>query len=173
MRTETGEQGVRARADLITAIVLVAVGLFVFYHSYNMPRLEARRVHPSTIPGLVPMLLGLALVMLGGLLGWRAWRIEAPGGWRGLIGLFGTMAAARVFAAILLVLVFTLGLMGWLPFWAASIIFIGAFTLTFEVLLSDAPLPFGRSLFWASATAIVCGGGIYYLFAEIFLVRLP
>ena len=163
----------RAKADLVTALVLVAIGLFVFIYSYNMPRLEARRVHPSTIPGLVPMMLGVALVLLGGLLAWRSWRIEAPGGWRHLASVFSTLMAARVVAATVLVLVFTLGLVGWLPFWAATMIFICIFSVTFETILTSSPLPLARSLFWGAATAIVCGGGIYYLFAKIFLVRLP
>lgn len=173
MQTESDEQSVRARADLLTAIVLVAFGLFLFYESFSMPRLEARRVHPSTIPGLVPMLLSAVLTGLGVLLGIRSWRIEAPGGWRGLMRVVTSMQAARVLAATFLVLVFALGLVGWLPFWAASIIFIFTFVLTMEILLSDQPVPLARSVFWGLVTAVVCGGGIYYLFAEIFLVRLP
>lgn len=173
MQTDEGEQGWRARADLVTAFVLVVFGLLIFYESYSMPRLEERNVHPLTVPGLVPMALGLVLSALGGLLGVRSWRIKAPGGWSELLGLFGSMEAARVVAAAFLVLVFTLGLVGWLPFWAASMIFIFALILTMETLLTDQPIPFARSAFWALATAIVCGGAIYYLFAEIFLVRLP
>lgn len=173
MQTEEGEQGLRARADLVTAIVLVAVGLFLFYESYTMPRLEVRGIHPLTIPGLVPMILSLVLAALGGLLGLRSLRIKAPGGWRDFLAIFGSMVAARVLASAFLVLVFTLGLIGLVPFWAASMIFIFALILTMETLLTDQPVPLARSALWALLTAIVCGGAIYYLFAEIFLVRLP
>lgn len=173
MQTEEDEQGMRARADLVTAIVLVAIGLFLFYVSYTMPRLEARKVHPSTIPGLVPMALSFALTCLGAMLGIRSWRVRAPNGWRDLLKVFGSMAAARVLAAMILVFIFTLGLVGWLPFWAASMLFIFAMIMTMETLLTNDPLPFVRSALWALATAVVCGGAIYYLFAEIFLVRLP
>lgn len=172
METEAGEQGVRSRADLVTSVILVVIGLLVFYHSFTMPRLEARGVHPSTIPGLVPMILGLALAGLGFLLAVNAWRARA-GSWGDLINLFGTMQAARVIAGLGLVLVFTLGLVGWLPFWAASMVFIFAFILTMEVVLTREPSPLLRSAFWAMVTAVVLGGGIYYLFAQIFLVRLP
>lgn len=173
MQTDAHEQGISARADLVTAVVLVALGLFLFYESYTMPRLEARRIQPMTYPGLVPMALSAALTGLGLMLGIRAWKIRAPGGWTALLNLFGSMQAARVMAAVLLVLVYTLGLMGRMPFWAASMSFITVFILTMEVLLTDRPQPFLRSLFWALATALICGGGIYYLFARIFLVRLP
>jgi hypothetical protein len=41
------------------------------------------------------------------------------------------------------------------------------------VFVTDEPNPLLRTMFWAAATALVCGGGIYLLFAQIFLVRLP
>lgn len=175
MQIDAGEreQGIAARADLITAIVLVAVGLFLFYESFTMPRLEARRIQPFTFPGLVPMLLSAVLTGLGVMLGIRAWKIKAPGGWTALLSLFGSMQAARVTAAAFLVLVFTLGLIGRIPFWAASMLFIFTYIITMEVVLTNEPVRLGRSAFWALVTAIVCGGGIYYLFASIFLVRLP
>ena len=78
--TEINDQAIRARADLITAFVLVGLGLVIFYLSWTMPRLEARHVHPATIPGLVPLFLSVALTLCGALLGLRSWRIEAKGG---------------------------------------------------------------------------------------------
>lgn len=173
MQETTKEQAVRARADLITSILLTAIGIWVFYLSYEMPRLEARRIHPSTIPGLVPMVLGAGLALCGALLVWRSYKTPSVGGWSGLVDLFKTMTVARIVAAMVLVGVFALGLVGWLPFWAASMVFIFAFVVTFELILTDAPVPLVRSLVWALLTAVCAGGGIYYLFAKIFLVRLP
>lgn len=173
MQIDEEGQGGRALADLMIALVLVALGLAVFYLSYTMPRLEARRIHPSTIPGLVPIMLGAGLVVLSGLLAWRSSRILAPGGWRELLRALSSLVALRVLAAMALVLVFTLVLIGWLPFWAASMVFIFAFVLTFEVFLSDAPQPLARSTFWAGLTAVAFGGGIYLIFSKMFLVRLP
>jgi hypothetical protein len=173
MQTDEQDRALRVKADLLTGIVLALLGLFVFYEAYTMSRLEARRIHPATIPGLVPMMLGAGLAFLGALLASRSWRMEADGGWRAFGALFGSMAAVRVMAGKFLFFVFTLGLIGWLPFWAASMLFIAAFILTFEMVLTDAPVPAATSLFWAAATALVCGGGIYYLFANVFLVRLP
>lgn len=173
MQDTSKEQAVRSRADLITSILLIAIGIWVFYMSYEMPRLEARRVHPSTIPGLVPMVLGAGLALCGALLGWRSYKASAEGGWSGLVDLFKTMTVARVAAGMVLVGVFALGLVGWLPFWAAAMVFIFAFVVTFELILTDAPVPLVRSLIWALITAVGAGGGIYYLFAKVFLVRLP
>lgn len=170
---ESTELAVRGRADLITALVLVGLGLAVIYLSWTMPRLEARRIHPATIPGLVPLMLGVMLSLCGALLGLRSLRLEAQGGWSGLARLFTTQQARRVLAVLALALVYTLVLVGWLPFWAASMIFIFGFILLFEVYLTDAPISLWRSLPWALAIAIAGGGGIYLAFARIFLVRLP
>jgi hypothetical protein len=167
------EQAVRARADLVTSILLVVIGIWVFYVSYEMPRLEARRIHPTTIPGFVPMILGAALTLCGVLLGWRSYKLPSAGGWSGLVDLIKTMSVARVMAGMFLIGVYALGLVGWLPFWAASMIFIFAFIVTFELVLTDLPEPIMRSLIWALLTAVTCGAGIYYLFSTIFLVRLP
>ena len=171
--TETNEIAVRARADLLTSIVLVALGLAIFYMSWTMPRLEARHVHPATIPGLVPMLLSAGLVLCGGLLAWRSWRIDAGRGWRGLAALFATPQALRVLVILGLALFHTLVLVGWLPFWAAAMIFIFTFIMIFETWLNEAPSNPLVSLGWAIAIAVAGGGGIFYVFERIFLVRLP
>jgi hypothetical protein len=171
--TDAREEGVRARADLVTALVLVALGLAVIYLSWTMPRLEARRIHPSTIPGLVPLFLGVGLTLLGGLLAWRSSRIEAPGGWRDLVGVLRTREALRVGVLLALALVHTLVLVGLIPFWAAAMLFIFAFIMVFETWLNEGPADPVKSLVWALAIAVAGGGGIYLVFERIFLVRLP
>lgn len=173
MDDNTDDEGMRARADLVTALVLVALGLAVVYLSWTMPRLEVRRIHPSTIPGLVPLLLGIALTVCGSLLAWRSWRIDAPGGWQGLLGLLGRREALRVGVVLALALVHTLVLVGLIPFWAAAMLFIFAFIMVFETWLNEGPADPLRSFLWALAIAVVGGGGIYLVFERIFLVRLP
>ena len=170
---ETNDPAIRARADLLTSIVLVALGLAIFYFSWTMPRLENRHVHPATIPGLVPMFLSAALTICGLLLLWRSARIEAEGGWRGLAALFTTRQALRVLVILGLALIHTLVLVGWLPFWAAAMLFIFAFIMVFETWLADAPSNPLTSAIWALAIAVIGGGGIFYVFERIFLVRLP
>lgn len=171
--SDAREAGVRARADLLMAVVLLALGLAVIYLSWTMPRLEARRIHPSTIPGLVPLLLGIALTCCSGLLLWRSWRIEAPGGWQNLFGLLRTREALRISALMGLALIHTLVLVGLVPFWAAAMLFIFAFVMVFETWLNEGPAEPLKSFCWALAIAVVGGGGIYLVFERIFLVRLP
>ena len=169
---DQAERGARARADLITALVLVAIGLGVTYLSWTMPRLEVRRIHPSTIPGLVPLFLGLALVGCSLLLAVRSMRIVVPGSWRGLLRGLAGGEARRALAALALVLIYALVLVGRLPFAVASGLFIFAFIVLFEIVLSRRENVLG-SLLWAGGIATVAGGGIAYVFQYIFLVRLP
>jgi putative tricarboxylic transport membrane protein len=172
-QSSTSEDATRARADLITAIVLVILGIAVLYASVTMDRLEVRRIHPSTIPGLVPMFLGAALTVCGTLLALRSWRLQTSGSGAALVRALLSWQAVRVLAILALALVFTLGLMGRMPFWLAAGIFIFAFIVLFETILADEPKPLVSTLLWAVGIAAVGGGGIWYVFERIFLVRLP
>lgn len=67
------------RADLVAAVLWVVLGTAVVAMAASMDRLERLGINPYTIPGLVPALLGSALVVFGVVLGIRAWRTPAPG----------------------------------------------------------------------------------------------
>lgn len=170
---KTSNEPVRARADFITALALVALGLAVIYFSWTMDRLEVRRIHPSTIPGLVPLILGIALTLCGGLLAIRSWRLLASGSGGALVRVLVSWTYLRVFVVLALALIFALGLMGRMPFWLAAGLFIFAFIVLFETVLADEPKPLVSTLIWALSIAVLGGGGVYYVFERIFLVRLP
>ena len=163
----------RIRADLITAIVLIALGLVVTYFSWTMDRLEVRRIHPSTIPGLVPLILGIALTLCGGLLAFRSAKLDIKGSGAALFHALVSWQAVRVLAVLGLALIYTLGLVGRMPFWLASALFIFIFITLFETVLADEPKPLPWTLFWALLVALSAGIGIHYVFGQIFLVRLP
>lgn len=161
------------RADLITGLVLTALGSAIAYLSWAMPRLEMRGVHPATVPGLVPGLLGLALALCGVLLGIRAYRQGCSEGWHDFFATFHTAEAGRFFVVAALALVYSLVLVGFLPFWLASTAFVFAFILVFEAWLSLAPRPVLRSAFWALVQAVIVGFTVTLVFQYGFLVRLP
>jgi hypothetical protein len=167
------EDATRARADLITAIILVALGIVVVYASWTMDRLEVRRIHPSTIPGLVPLFLGVALTFCGAMLAVRSWRIQTPGSGGELLRTLLSWQAVRVLSILGLALFFTLVMLGRMPFWLAAGLFIFTFIVLFETILADKPRPLVATLLWAIGIAAVGGGGIWYVFERIFLVRLP
>lgn len=167
------EDAARIRADLITAVVLIAIGLAITYLSWTMDRLTVRRIHPATIPGLVPFVLGIALTLCGSMLAVRSWKLDSKAGGVALFNLLVSWQTVRVVAVLVLALVYTLGLIGRLPFWLASSLFIFTFIVLFETVLADRPSALVRTLIWATIVALVAGFGINYVFGQIFLVRLP
>lgn len=161
------------KADLLAGLFFIVLGLAVFYGAWTMDRLEIRRIHPMTVPGLVPGMLALALTICGGILAFRSLRTPAEGGWQQLSGAVFSVAAARAATVMLLALIYTLGLVGTLPFWAATGLFVFTFIMVFECWLSEPRKPWLKSLPWALGLAIVTATVVTLVFERAFLVRLP
>ena len=165
----------QAASDLRDALGWLVFGAAVLIGSIRMDRLEAQHINPYTVPGLLPGLLGLVMILLGVLLALRSWGRGARlvGGprfapdWRSM---------RRLAVVIGLILVYTVALLGrGLPFWLVSALYVTA-----SIVLLQAPQRAlaGRSLDWrdlAFAAAVGIGSGvvIQYVFQELFLVRLP
>lgn len=154
------------RADFWFSIVLSVLGLGIVAESLRMPRLEHLGVHPMSAPGLTPGVLGLVLAVLGFALLFRSIRATpkttgentaAAGGW------------SRLATTLALCLAYALVLLGWLPFWLATALFVFAFVLLFT--WSDRPGL--RSAVIAGSLALVVSAAVTLLFQEVFLVRLP
>ena len=163
------------RADFWFGLGLVALGLAVAIESWRMPRLTELNVHPMTAPGLVPGLLGSVLTVFGVILFLRAAR---AGGWRPA---WGAAAAGsdlanqtwRFFAALVLCVTYAAGLVGAIPFWAATGIFVLLFIAVFEWRRERSPAGHLRAIALAGLQAAVVAAVVTYIFQEIFLVRLP
>jgi hypothetical protein len=161
------------KADLLAGLFFIVLGLAIFYGAWTMDRLEVRRIHPMTVPGLVPGLLSAALTLCGAILAFRSIRSPAPGGWQQLSGGLLSVASGRAAAVMLLALIYTLGLVGTLPFWAATGLFVFAFIMLFECWLAEPRRPWLKSLPWALGLAVVTAGVVTLVFERAFLVRLP
>lgn len=161
------------RADLLAGLFFIVLGLAIFYGAWTMDRLEVRRIHPMTVPGLVPGLLSAALTLCGTILAFRSIRTPAPDGWQQLSAALLSVAAGRAAAVMLLALIYTLGLVGTLPFWAATGLFVFTFILLFECWLAEPRRPLLKSLPWALGLAVVTAGIVTLVFERAFLVRLP
>src|ERR1019366_7998686 len=114
-----------ARAELMQAAGWAALGLAVLVASLRMDRLERQSINPYTVPGLLPGLLGIVMMLLAGLLALRSWRrgalaaniSKAPG--------VDAATARRVVLVLVLCLAFGIGLVGHgLPFWLAAALFV-------------------------------------------------
>ena len=164
------------RTDLIGALAWIGFGTAIVIASLLMDRLEAQDVNPYTIPGLMPGLLGTAMIILGAVLGLRSWRQgarlravepKAPGS-----------AAARhhLFLVLALCLTFGVGLVGHgLPFWVAAAVFVAT---AIPALQHPQRVASGQRLTWralalAALIGIGASGAITIVFEKIFLVRLP
>jgi hypothetical protein len=169
---DTAQPGM-TKADLLAGLFFILLGLAIFYGSWTMDRLEVRRIHPLTVPGLVPGMLSVALTICGFIMAFRSLRTPAPGGWQQLSGAVLSGAAGRAGVVMLLALIYTLGLVGTLPFWAATGIFVFAFILCFECWLAVPRQPLLKSLPWALGLAVATAIAVTLVFERLFLVRLP
>src|SRR6195952_3092319 len=118
-----GDPQAVARSELIQAGGWVALGLAVLIASLRMDRLASQNINPYTVPGLLPGLLGIAMMLLGLLLALRSWRRGALVAQHRFA--FDAAAARRVALIIGLCVTFGVVLVGHgLPFWLAAAIFV-------------------------------------------------
>ena len=157
-----------ARADRVTALVLFALGVAMLIGGYTMDRLEFRQIHPASIPGLVPMILGAVLALCAGLLyagsGTGPGEAEPVSGGASWSDLGATLAFALVYALVLV---------DNLPFFWATAMFIAAFVAYFSWPGTDGAAGKLRMGARAIAFALMASGAISALFRYGFLVRLP
>jgi hypothetical protein len=165
---------VSPRADLWSACVWIAFGLAVAVGSWRMDRLENLHINKYEIPGLVPGLLGAAIVLLGVVL---ALRSIARGALRERPVASEEKQGGRLYMAIVLgaMLLYALVLVGHgLPFWLATGAFVAAFIFFFD---RDRQSALGRSTARQLLLAVTCGVAtsavVSLAFQDIFYVRLP
>jgi hypothetical protein len=164
------------RGDFISAIGWIGLGIAIVIGSVTMDRLEKQGINPYTIPGLLPGLLGIAMTVLGALLGLRSWRPHLLAA-AATSGASVKRAARKRLSLVLgLCLVFGVVLVGHgLPFWLAAAIFVTASILCLQYQQYQSADRKLKLRWVVKAAAIGLGAGIIItiVFQEIFLVRLP
>lgn len=165
-------------ADLLTSLVLIALGTGTLVEALRMPRFERFQVNPYTVPGLVPGALGVVIAIFGALMLARtlvAWRRghAVPGATDGS----EAGSAVRMFLTLLLTLGYGVGLVGRLDFAWATFAFVLAFLLVFQwtpALLEPARrAALARVVGFALLQAAIVAVSVTFVFERIFLVRLP
>lgn len=165
-----------ARQDFFTSLVLIIFGVAVVLESLRMPRLENIGVNPYTVPGIVPGFLGAIIALLGLLMLLRSSRAS---GWRSdpEATTFSQQLKSESTRRLLLTLLLTLGyavvLVGTLPFWLATFMFVFLFIALFEWRIGAAATQKMRSLGFALLQAVLVAAAVTFVFERIFLVRLP
>ncbi|WP_439576787.1 tripartite tricarboxylate transporter TctB family protein [Elioraea sp.] len=165
----------RARADLITAAVLLAFAGAAFAGAWAMPTFTAQGGDPFTAPGIVPGFHAVVIGLLSLVLGVRAvlrGALRPDGGlppdWRVVEG--ASTLRLAIAAALGVTLVF--GLVGRVPFWAAAALFVACFTILFEWPIT----PRGKRLRRIAEGVVLglaTGFVVTLVFERVFLVRLP
>jgi MFS family permease len=155
------------KADLITGVVLLVLAAAVIYGGWTMDRLEVRRIHPASIPGLVPIGLGIALAIAAALLVIRAHRAPRPGGEETAQDDRGM----RLALTLVLCLLYAVGLVGNVSYEIATGLFVFAFIAVFE--WQDAAGRRVRRLATALIQAVLVTAAVSVAFEKLFLVRLP
>jgi hypothetical protein len=133
-----------AASELRGGLAWMAFGFAVLALSWRMDRLEAQHINPYTVPGLLPGLLGIVMLLLGGLLALRSWRrggrlLRGPRFWLG--------AAIYVSASIVL--------------------------LQAPQRAAEGRRLSAREVVVALAIGLASGWIITWVFQDAFLVRLP
>lgn len=164
------------KADFVTGLVFFALGIVTLIESLRMPRFEHLGVNPYSAPGVVPGALGVILALLGGVLAVRAAR---AGGFR--LGadivrgssLWRQPSVRRFALAFAMTFVYAALLVGTLPFWLATGLFVFSFIAAFEWPTHKTRKARLRGLAIAGAEAAVVAAGVSFVFSELFLVTLP
>jgi hypothetical protein len=163
-----------ARADLVTAAVLIVFAAAVLEEAWRMPRFAEIGSDIFSAPGIVP---GFYAIVIGLLALALAFRAIGEGALRA-----GPAEAdpdalpqdrRRMFVAAGLGLAFVIGLIGTMPFWVAAAIFVTAFIVAFEWRPGLSASQRARSLVAPVIVAVATGLGVTLVFQKIFLVQLP
>lgn len=173
-----------ANADKWTSLMLFALGLAMLVGGYTMDRLEIRHIHPASIPGLVPMILGGSMMLCSALLflsARQAVKAEAmhnAGKESDTAPEVSSASIANLGFAAFYSVVFAIFLVGSMSFALATAIYITVFYLhfTWNDGVGNANAPLSRRalhLAFGVGFAVASAYAIASLFQYGFLVRLP
>ena len=158
------------RADFWTGLVLSGAGFVFTFESWRMPRLAERGIDPMTAPGIVPGVLGITLFVLGLVLAFRRPSEDRPH--VGLTDIVGRGdGPVRLAIALALNLIYALALVGHLPFWLATFLYLSIFMAIFGLEPGEPGAAKRAALILTVSAAATAG--IVYLFETLFYVRLP
>ena len=164
------------KADFLTGLALIALSLYVLMESWRMPRLEHLQVHPLSVPGIVPAFLAVVLFIFGLILVGRS--VKAGGHRLGLNRenmkkIFSDPGIQRLQLTTVLTVAYAGILVGRIPYWLATGLFIFAFVAVFEWRRGMQAKERGRIGVVAAILAVIVTAAVSYTFERLFLVTLP
>ena len=171
-----GDERMPPRSDMADAIGWMALGIAILVASVSMDRLESQHINPYTVPGLLPGLLGIAMMLLGGVLGVRSWERGALSQPPMPVTADQREERRRVLIVIALCAGYGVVLIGHgIPFWLASTIFVSGSIVVMQRISRDPQerqlTP--RMLLKAGVIGVASSVITQLVFQEVFLVRMP
>ena len=153
-----------SRSDLWGGFCWIVVGLFILVESLRMERFDNMGATLYTYPGFVPGVISSVIVLLGIVMIFRGLRskVASDANAEPLIN-------RRFVISLICMLVFSLVLLAHAHFLVATALFVGAFTFLF----ANEETPLLKRLISACINGIISSCVVYFLFQEVFLVRLP
>jgi uncharacterized membrane protein len=176
MQVQEDGEDISPRSDFWQGIGWVVLGLAVLVGSVTMDRLESQHINPYTIPGLLPGLLAIAMMLLGGVLAVRSYERGAFTQAREPFTEHQRETRKRVWTVIALCAAYSVVLIGHgLPYWLGSTIFVTGAILIMQRMNRDPEEKRLSPRLWLKAIAIGVIASIVtqIVFQELFLVRLP
>jgi hypothetical protein len=142
----------------------------------NMPRMEENNINPYTVPGIVPAVLGIIIFTLALIMLFRSIkrsdflpRLEKDQ-WRQLLKDGGTL---RLLFTVIFCLVYSLLLIGHIPYILATFLFVFAFILSFDLKLDATGMAAKKIVVRAFIQALLTAAVVSSAFKYLFLVDLP
>jgi putative tricarboxylic transport membrane protein len=170
-------------ADRIGGLVWLIFGAAVAYGSWTMDRLAELHVHPATVPGLVPGLLGAGFMILGAILLVRGEHKSAaeasflPAAEHEAVAAADApdeLAWRRLLLSWVLCVTYGGLLLGHgLPYWVLTAGFLFVHMMLLDETERVPARPEMRRLILAAILAPTVAIAVAQLFERVFLVRLP
>jgi len=164
------------RADFVTGIALICLSLYVIFESWRMPRLEHLKVHPLSVPGIVPAFIAMVLLLFGIVLVIRSIRRGGHHLGFSYVGFRRTLSNPnhqRLLITAILCIGYAGFIIGILPYWLATGLFTFVFITIFEWEREMSVARQRKCLISAALIAILSSAAITLVFERLFLVTLP
>ncbi|SIR00318.1 Tripartite tricarboxylate transporter TctB family protein [Rhizobium sp. RU33A] len=160
-----------SRADFWTGLFWVVAGGAIVAMSARLPIPRHLGASAMTSPGMVPGLLGAALLALGMILSLRAWKGRSVLGPDDIVDPASVSTRRPVVAGVLMVS-YALALTFGLPFTPLTVLFVTLFIMAFN-WQGQNPRQKMITCGGAAVMAMVFAVTLEFVFEQLFFVRLP